>query len=236
MLGGSTSTKRFSLLGALSSTATAGFVALPIIIAALARSAEIGSLELIEIDAAQSVLPPNIGALHSPWSLILSATYLLALVPLSGRRPPVFGIKGEPGRGFMLGRLLEWTGLLILLALWLSLFGGAQLDSGGFSHLLQAGAFTVKLAAFAYLIGVLRARVGYLRMGEAFGLWGTGNMVMSGLGAGLLVLSWTRLSLGLTFDIKSSFSVALLGSFLLFALVAQARSWVQTGRGSDPWI
>lgn len=236
VLGGSSASRRFSLLGALSSTALAGCVALPIIIAALARSAEIGSLELVEIDAAQGVFLPHIGALHSPWSLVLSIAYLLALVPLSGRRPPVFGIMGESGRGLLLGRLLEWTGLLILLALWLSLFGGAQLEVNNSSHLLQSGFFTAKLAAFAYLIAALRARVGYLRMGEAFGLWGMGNIVVSGLGAGLLVLSWTRLSQGLTLDIKSSFSVALFGSFLLFSLVAQARSWVQSGRGSDPWI
>lgn len=235
VLGGSSSNKRFSLVGALASTAMAGFVLLPIVIASLARSAEVGSLELVEIDAAQSVLPPDIGALHSPWSLILSATCLLALVPLSGPRPPVFGIRGPKARGFLLGRVLEWTGLLVILALWLSLFGGAQLDESH-AHLLTAGVFALKLAALAYVIGTLRARIGYLRMSEALGLWGTGNVIVSCLAVGLLVLSWTRLSQGLSFDIKSSFSAALLGSFLLFSFVAQARSWVRSGRGSDPWI
>ncbi|HXS15648.1 MAG TPA: PDZ domain-containing protein, partial [Polyangiaceae bacterium] len=236
LLGAATGRGRFSLVGAVTSLSTSVLLLLPVFIAALARAAEVGSLSLAEIDAAQGVWPTQWGALASPWSLVLAVSYLLALLPLAGRRPPVFGQRGEKSALFVAGRSLEWLGGLLLLSLWFSLFGGAQLFSSHFSWFLRSGIYCGKLALLGYGLSVLRTRAGYLRCAEAFTLWGPRNLAVSAVATGLLVGSWYPVARALTVDIKSAFSTTLLTAFLLLLWVAQSRSWWQRGRGSDPWI
>ncbi len=236
ILGGASGRHRFSLLAAFGATSTSLLLLLPIVIAALCRSAEVGSLRLSEMDASQGLLPPSWGAVQSPWSLLLSLAYLLALIPLAGRRPPVFGKRGEFHRALLLGRSLEWLGALVLLALFLSLFLGAQLGKSQGSLVLQAGFFSLKLALLAYVLSVLRTKAGFLRSSEAWSLWGPANLLLSLLCAGLLLLSWTHWLAPVTAEVRSSFAGAMAACLLLFALVAQTRSWMQSGRRTDPWI
>ncbi len=109
LLGGVSGSGRFSLLGAFGSTTTALLITIPIIIAALCRSADVGSLHLAEVDGAQSVWGTQIGALQAPWSLLLSIGYLLALIPIAGRRPPVFAQMEQTHRVLLIGRTLDWV-------------------------------------------------------------------------------------------------------------------------------
>lgn len=236
LLGAAQGRGRFSLLGAVTSLGTSVALLLPMFIAALSRAAEVGSLSLAEIDASQGLWPTQWGALASPWSLALSVSYLLALLPLAGRRPPVFGQRADKSALLVIGRALEWSGGLILLSLWLSLFGGAQLISSHGSWFLRAGLYCGKLALLGYGLSLLRTRAGYLRCAEAWTLWGVRNLLLSVVAAGFLVASFYPVARGLTLDLKTAFSTALLTAFLLLSWVAQSRSWWQRGRGSDPWI
>jgi len=236
LLGAGAGRGRVSLLGAMTSLSTSVALLLPVFIAALSRAAEVGSLSLTELDAAQGLWPTQWGALASPWSLVLSVSYLLALLPLAGRRPPVFGQRAEKSPLFVAGRTLEWLGGLLLLSLWLSLFGGAQLLSAHSSWLLRGGLYCGKLALLGYGLSALRARAGYLRCAEAWTLWGPRNLLVSMTATGLLVASFYPIARGLTLDLKTAFSTTLLAAFLLLLWVAQSRSWWQRGRGSDPWI
>lgn len=236
LLGAATGRGHFSLMGAVTSLGTSVMLLLPIFIAALSRAAEVGSLSLAEIDAAQGPFPTQWGALASPWSLALSVSYLLALLPLGGRRPPVFGQRAEKSALLVVGRALEWLGGLTLLSLWFSLFGGAQLVTSHGSWFLRGGLYCGKLALLGYGLSVLRTRAGYLRCAEAWTLWGPRNLLVSAAAAGLLVASFYPVARGLTLDLKTTFSTTLLVAFLLLLWVAQSRSWWQRGRGSDPWI
>lgn len=243
LLGGVSEHGRFSLIGALASTTTSFLLMAPVFIAALGRAAEVGSLSLSEIDRAQGALPPHVGALASPWSLLSSVAYLVALLPLSGRRPPVFGKRsvcaqagGARGRALVVARALEWSGWLLLLSLWCSLYGGAILHGMEGSLVLCASVYCTKLAMLGYGLTAIRNRTGHLRAGEAWTLWGLRNLLLSLGAAGCLLLSWRTPTNYLTLEVKSAFCTTLSVTFILLLTVAQTRSWWHRGRSSDPWI
>ncbi len=225
----------FSFVGALSGVMTSAWGLLPVLIATLFLATEVGSLGLTEFIDTQGPLPDSWWLFHSPWATVLALSYLMALVPRVGRRPPVEGLaEGEPFR-LALVRLLERVGTLALLGLWTVLFAGGtagvELASWTVGVLLAA-----KLLLLSWGMSWVRVRAGGLRRGEAWSLFGPTLSVASAC----LAISgfWlTRTSaLQLLSDHLRGFSLVLGGGASLLLLIAASRSLAHEGRQADPWM
>jgi len=225
----------FGLLGAFNAASLRLLVLVPVLVAALVRASDAGSLRLEEIARDQGTLPQKWALFDSPFSFVLGVAYLLALVPLSGRRAPIEGHPGTSSKTVVFARVSEWTGALLLLGLWVVLYAGAP---GGHSehHLATGVLLSVKLAILAHSLAWVRARTGHLRLSESWGLFTWANLLVSIAAAaaqlGILVLGFKERHT----EILSLFSVTLCLSFFLLSFVTSQRSWAHMGRKSDPWI
>jgi NADH:ubiquinone oxidoreductase subunit H len=235
-LGGRRSTGvGFSLLGAISGALLRLLVLAPVIVASLAAAANAGTLSLSEIAGAQGFRPDQWALFESPFSFLLGATYLLALLPLAGRRAPLEGHRCAQGAGLLLARASEWTGHLILVGLWIALFAGGPFQGASFP-LVEGITLSIKIALLACGLAWVRARTGHLRMGESWGLFGAVNLCVSLILAGLSCgAAWIGLS-----DTHAEFlglsSAALAVSLMILLVISSQRSWAHMGRRIDPWI
>lgn len=235
LLGGiRTASLRFSLLGALHATVQRLLVLLPVMIAALVRASDTGSLGLYEMGEAQGHFPTHWALFESPFTFLLAVSFLIALVPISGRRAPLEGHPGAPSRSLFFSRLCEWTGHLILLALWVTIYAGSTKQDAPFW--LGGALLSAKLALLVHVIAWIRARTGHLRLGESWGLFGLKNLLLAmtaaALGFGFLVLGLTEAHR----DLLGLFSATWAGALVLLILVGSQRSWAHMGRRTDPWI
>lgn len=238
LLGGARSlahSRSFSLTAALGASFLRLLMLVPVALAALYRASEVGSLRLSEVARAQDAWPSSWGLFASPWSAILGLTSLLSLLPLAGRRPPLFGHPGVRAQALLTARLCEWAGDLALLALWIALFfGGAEgASSGG----VVAGAlFSLKLALLAHALSWAQNRMGYLRLSESWSLLGWPQLLMSCVAAGFGVAS-TFFGFGSRHaELLALFALALATSTAILVFVGSQRSWAHPGRGVDLWI
>ena len=236
LLGGVKSKRHgFSLLGAGSSTFSRMLIFLPILIAAVSRAGEVGSLRLGEIAERQGAWPNEWGLFASPWTFVLGVSYLVALLPISGRRAPLEGQAGAQTRGATAARVCEWTGQLVLLGLWVLLFGGAA-RGAQLGELLAGGLLLVKVASVTQLLSWARARTGLIRLGESWALFGWCNLGVS--------LTTALVSVGLSLlgiserhgEVLGLFAASLACSALILIAVTSQRSWTHMGRRIDPWI
>lgn len=225
----------FTLLGALSATLMRLLVLAPVIVATLSRASDVGSLGLEEIAEEQGLWPNQWALVHSPVTFVLALTYLVALLPLSGRRAPLEGHRAAQDAGLILGRAAEWAGQLVLICLWASLFSGRNEAAPG-SWIVEGTLLSLKVAGIAHLIAWIRARSGHLRLSEAWGFFGLANLFVS--------LTAATLSVGLVVtgvaeahaELFALFATALGGSMLVLLFVGSQRSWAHMGRRIDPWI
>lgn len=236
LLGGArTSREGFSLLGAFNATILRLLVLVPAFIAALVRASDAGSLRLREIAADQGVLPLGWGLFESPFSFLLGLSFVVALVPISGRRAPLEGHPGPRGKGVLFARLCEWAGHVVLLGLWILLYLGASPEKPG-NFWMSGALLSAKLALVVHAIAWVRARTGYLRLNESWGLCTVANMLVSigaaALGLGLLVFGLADQHA----ELLGLFSAALCTSLLVLLFVSSQRSWAHMGRRIDPWI
>lgn len=223
----------FTLLGALSATLLRAALLTPLVLSVLCRASDVGTLRLLELHAAQGPWPHDFGWFSSPWSFLLGMSALAALIPISGRRAPVEGQVTRPGTALVFARLLEWTGQLVLAGLWVLLFLGADTSE---AFWLKGALLSAKMALMVQVLSWVRARAGYVRLSESWGLFGLTNIFAA------VVL--TSLSLGLTFtgiaDSQAELlRVVALSSALATALllaISTRRSWAHMGRRIDPWI
>lgn len=225
----------FSLLGAVAAILARTVVILPILASALSRASEVGSLRLRDLAAIQGPLPHGWALFDSPWSFLLGGAYLVALIPLAGRRPPLEGHPGNVSSDLIVARALEWSGHLVLLCLWISIFAGGIVRPGDNVY-LSAGLFCGKLALLIQGICWVRARMGGIRVGESWALFGSANLGLSLLGASL---SLGTLVAGLRenhAEVLGLFAATLAASLVLFSLISSQRSWAHMGRRIDPWI
>jgi len=235
LLGGSRSHVRgrpFSLTLALGTSLLRLLMLLPVALAALYRASEVGSLRLSEIAEAQSAWPSTWGLFASPWSTVLGLSYLVSLVPLAGRRPPLFGHPGIRSKLLIFSRVLEWTGELALLGLWITLFfGGAE---GTRSGAVIAGVlFSLKLALIAHALSWAQNRIGYLRLGESWSLLGW-PQILTSCTAAALGLTSTFLGFGSRYgELLALFALALATTTALLVFIGSQRSWSHPGRGVD---
>lgn len=235
VLGGARNSRQgYSLLGALSA-ALAQFIALlPTLLACTFRASELGTLRLTEMASAQGPWPHEWGALSSPWTFLLAAAALLALVPVAGRRAPLEGHVAGPGTAGSAGRILEWSGHLVFVGLWVTLFAGSlnESDSAVISGLFLAGKFTVVVR----LLCEVRARTGQVRLGES----GPLSVRLSwGLAVVAVLLGSTQFFVQGALIPYEWLEVLALSAGLAFAallVVSSQRSWTHMGRRSDPWI
>lgn len=235
-LGGRRSTGvGFSLLGASSGTLLRLLVLSPVIVTSLTMAAHAGTLSLSEISQRQGFLPDEWALFETPFSFLLGATYLLALLPLAGRRAPLEGHRCAPGAGLLLARAGEWMGHLILVSLWIAIFAGGPYQESAFP-LISGVALSIKIALLAYGLAWVRARTGHLRMGESWGLFAAVNLGVSLLVAGL---SWGAAWAGLS-DTHAEFlglsAASLAVSLVILLVISSQRSWAHMGRRIDPWI
>jgi NADH:ubiquinone oxidoreductase subunit H len=237
LLGGKRSGPKggFSLLGALSATVLRLLVLLPVIVATFARASEVGSLSLSELAREQSFWPGGWALVRSPFTFVLSLAYLVALLPLAGKRPPLEGRRAELDLSLILSRAAEWAGQLILVALWVAIFAGE--NSLSKDQLLLSGILlSLKIAGLAHVLAWLRARTGHLRLNESWGLFGAFNLVVS-LGTAALSVGAVVSGIGDTHaELFALFAAALGASMLVLLLVSSQRSWAHMGRRIDPWI
>lgn len=237
LLGGKRSGPRggFSLLGALSATLVRILVLVPVIVATFSRASEVGSLALDELAREQSFWPNGWALLRSPFTFILSLTYLVALVPLAGRRPPLEGRRAEPDFSLLVSRAAEWAGQLLLIALWVAIFAGENSFSS--DQLLLSGVLlSLKIAGVAHVLAWLRARTGHLRLNESWGFFGAFNLVVS-LGTAALGVGAIVTGIGDAHaELFALFAAALGASMLVLLFVSSQRSWAHMGRRIDPWI
>ncbi len=237
VMGGKKSGPRagFSLLGALSATVQRLFVLVPVIAAALSRASEVGSLDLADMNHEQGLSPSQWAAVDSPLNFVLAVAYLVALVPLSGRRAPLEGRGAAQGPGLLVSRSAEWAGQLILTSVFTLLFAGQ--NGVGPEHLVTGGLLlSLKIAALTHLIAWVRARSGNLRLGESWGFFGVANLAAS-LGAAALSIGIVVTGLGETHaELLGLFAAALGGSIVVLFFVSSQRSWAHMGRRIDPWI
>jgi hypothetical protein len=236
LLGGvRTSRGGFSLLGAFNGAILRSLVLIPAFIATLVRASDAGSLRLREIAAHQGTLPLDWGLFASPFSFLLGLSFLIALLPVSGRRAPLEGHPGARGKSVVFARVCEWAGHVVLLGLWVLLYLGAT-PEGGRGVLLTGALLSAKLALVAHCIAWVRARTGYLRLNESWGLCTVANLLVSigaaAFGLGLLVFGLAERHA----ELLGLFSAALCTSLLLLLFVSSQRSWAHMGRRIDPWI
>lgn len=225
----------FSLSGALSSTFLRGLMLIPVFLAAFYRASEVGSLNFSEIAGQQAALPSGWGIFASPCSFILAVSYLVVLLPLSGRRAPLYGHPGNFSSGLAVSRLIEWAGIVLLIAVWIVAFLGAA--QGGTPGGFIAGALlSTKIAAVAHALRWAQAQGGGLRLSESWSLFGLTQILLSML---LFFLGFSGNFLGFSSrhsEALGLFAVALaLASALLFFISSQ-RSWAHAGRRVDLWI
>ncbi len=234
-LGGSRSGRGgFSLLGALGAATTQLVSLLPFSLACIFRASELGTLRLTELAQAQGLWPHEWAAVSSPWTLLLSIAALLCLVPVGGRRAPLEGQRAKVSAAILTGRVLEWTGHLVLLGLVITLFFGSSTDIQ--SAWLGAALLSGKFALLARLLAELRTRTGRMRLFESGGLsvkLSFGLCVAAGLLGGaqfalhgvLVPYEWLQLV-----------ALTLSTAVVFLAVVSSPRSWAHSGRKSDPWI
>jgi hypothetical protein len=204
-------------------------------VATFARASEVGSLQLDELVNAQGVWPSSWASMLSPFNFVLSLSYLVALLPLAGRRPPLEGQRALPDAGLVLSRAVEWAGQLVLIGLWVALFGG---DNGASKdHVLLGGVLlSVKIAGISHGIAWMRARCGHLRLNESWGFFGVANLVVS-LATAALSVGALITGLGDNHaELLALFAAALATSMLVLFFISSQRSWAHMGRRIDPWI
>lgn len=224
----------FSLLGALSATVLRLLVLIPIVIASIARASEVGSLELDELGREQGFWPSGWALMVSPFTFMLALSYLVALLPLAGRRPPLEGHRALQGLSLVSSRAAEWAGQLVLIALWVTLFGG---QNGGADQVLLAGILlSLKSAALAHVIAWVRARSGHLRLNESWGFFGVANLMASLMAASLSVGAVVTGIGDAHAELFALFAAALGASMLVLFFISSKRSWAHMGRRIDPWI
>ncbi len=237
LLGGQRSGRKssFTLLGAFSATMMRALVLVPILVAAFSRASDVGSLGLLEIAAEQGFLPNQWALVRSPVTFVLALSYLVALLPLSGRRAPLEGHRVSPGMSLIVGRSAEWGGQLVLICLWVALFAGRN-ETAPDQVILGGTLLSLKVAAVAHLIAWIRARSGHLRLGESWGFFGVANLGVSvaaaALSVGLLVTGVGDAHA----ELFALFAGALGASLLVLLFVSSQRSWAHMGRRIDPWI
>lgn len=237
LLGGKRSAPRggFTLLGALSATTLRLLVLLPALVATFARASEVGSLELGELANSQGLWPSSWALMVSPFTFVLALSYLVALLPLAGRRPPLEGHRAEPDVGLVASRAAEWAGQLVLIALWTALFGGENGSSK--DHVLLGGILlSLKVAGISHVISWVRARTGHLRLGESWGFFGVANLLVALVTATLCVGAIVTGIGDAHAELLGLFAAALAASMMVLLLVSSQRSWVHMGRRIDPWI
>ncbi len=236
LLGGaSTHQRKFSLLGALSASLVRLLLLAPILLAVMIRISDVGSLHLNEVARSQGAFPHQWGMFSSPWTLFLSLSYLFSLVPIAGRRAPLEGNAGAKSPTNLLSRVGEWAGQLLLMGLWLALFGGATL--GASSAGLGAGVLlSLKLALLISLVSLARARMGHLRVGESWGLFSGTQLLWAIIFAMMGFISNFSGYSDQYSELLGLLALAFSISLATIALVARSLSWSGMGRRVDPWI
>jgi hypothetical protein len=234
LLGGSRSGKGgFSLTGALGSAFLRALMLIPIALGSFGRASEVGSLHLGELATDQGTWPTEWGLFASPWSFILAVSYFVALVPVAGRRAPLFGHPGH-GTGALFSRLIEWAGGLSLLSLWIVLFlGGAGANPGS---LLSGTLLSLKIALVAHALRWTQMRSGGLRLSESWSLFGLPQILVSAM---VFAMSFAATFLGLSSrhgELLGLFGLTLAVSSALLVFVSSQRSWAHRGRRVDLWI
>lgn len=225
----------FTLLGAFSATFLRALVLVPIIVATVSRASEVGSLGLVEIAHEQGVWPNEWALVRSPVTFVLAVSYLVALLPLSGRRAPLEGHRAAQDGGLILGRCAEWAGQLVLICLWVVLFFGRN-ESGSDQIVVGGTLLSLKVAAVAHVIAWIRARSGHLRLGESWSFFGVANLFASVAAAALSVGLVVTGVADAHAELFALFALALGASMLVLVLVSSQRSWAHMGRRIDPWI
>lgn len=237
ILGGMRSDSRgsFTLLGALSATVLRLLVLIPVIVATFGRASDVGSLELDELAREQGLWPSEWALMNSPFTFVLALSYLVALLPLAGRRPPLEGHRARPDVGLVLTRTAEWAGQLVLIALWIALFGGEN-GAAKDQVFLTGVLLSLKSAGLAHVIAWVRARSGHLRLNESWGLFGVANLLVSLIAAALGVGAVVTGMGDDHAELFALFATALGASMPVLLFVSSRRSWAHMGRRIDPWI
>lgn len=236
--GGARTKKRggaFSFTAAILGAISCGISLLPVLAGVALAAAHVGSLHTTDYVREQTAAPSGWFLLLSPLSLVLGLGYLMALVPLSGRRPPLAGTGHDRAAPFFFARSLEWGGHVLLAGLWVVLFAGGTAGVPVDSP-LGAAILALKLLIVLGTVAWLRGASGYVRRGEIWGAWGGvvvgGSLVSAALA--FVVHWWIVDGDRLQAMSVAAFYMALVG--VLAGIATLRTSRLRQGRLTDPWI
>lgn len=225
----------FSLTAAVLGASASVISLLPVFFATTLAAVHVGSLHLMDYVRAQAAWPNGWLLLTSPLSLVLALSYLLALVPLAGRRPPLSGARERHRSIFLFARTVEWAGHVLLVGLWVVLFAGGT-QGAAVSSWQGGGILTVKVLLVLQLLTWARRASGYVRRGEVWGVWGTSLVGASVVAAGLaFVLHLQAIRLERLEEV--SLVAAYMLAFGFLGCLATLRAGrARAGRTTDVWI
>lgn len=227
---------QFRLFSGLASACSSAVGLLPVVLGWGLAAASAGTLSLSELASSQAGAPLSSGLLSSPWTLLTAGCYLGALVPVFAQRSLGAGstlLRG-PAVRTPLSRVFEEFGLVVVLCLWVLLYGGG-LASAGSPYATFALCFAELVLLFSLLHGA-RAMSGRASRSDSWGVL-LGPILATSVVVAVIRLLLLRLDVDGAWESRLRvLPLACLLSVCVWLALAALRSLSHHGRRADPWL